>query len=94
MRSGRRIEAEITALRSALAGNERPAEAGIGPAGEASGGSTDGAAAAIQAVVDDLSTLAEEASDEVGETVRRHPVAAVAAAFALGLVIGRLSGRL
>lgn len=94
---GKTLKAELDALRSELAElyKARTGE------GEAAGGATaataeqPGAAGhgALGAQLAELNTLVRQMLDEAEETITEHPVATVAAALALGIVIGRLTAR-
>jgi ElaB/YqjD/DUF883 family membrane-anchored ribosome-binding protein len=89
MASQRSMRAELDALRAeveALRAAKKPAApepAAAEPAGEKS----------LEDQLRQLAKLAEETLAEAEDTVADHPLASVAAALALGIVIGRLTAR-
>ena len=95
---GRTLKAELDALRRELAELHK-ARAGQGEA--AGGGAAAGMAEPegeagpgfLGAQLVELNTLVRQMLDEAEETITEHPVATVAAALALGIVIGRLTAR-
>jgi ElaB/YqjD/DUF883 family membrane-anchored ribosome-binding protein len=82
------IRTEIDALLAELAKAQasQPGGEDAAPAGDAQHPLAD-AMAALGQLRDQLEDAAKDAGDAVGE----HPVAAIASAFLLGLVIGRIS---
>jgi ElaB/YqjD/DUF883 family membrane-anchored ribosome-binding protein len=86
---GKTLKAELDALRNELA-QFRTAKAGQGEAAEQPGAAGSGALGEHLA---ELNTLVRQMLDEAEETITEHPVATVAAALALGIVIGRLTAR-
>jgi ElaB/YqjD/DUF883 family membrane-anchored ribosome-binding protein len=79
------LRAELNALREELARltAEKARKAAEAPAEEGP----------LHKEFKDIQALAQSLLDDAEETVADHPVAAVAGALALGLVIGRLSCR-
>ena len=86
---GRTLKAELDAIRRELAELHK-ARAGQGEAAEPSEASGSGE---LGAQLAELNTLVRQMLDEAEETITEHPVATVAAALALGIVIGRLTAR-
>jgi ElaB/YqjD/DUF883 family membrane-anchored ribosome-binding protein len=87
MAARRTLRDEIAALKhevEALAPSER---------GEQGASVMSEAVAELEHQIGDLTRLVENMLDEAEETVARHPVATVAGALALGIVIGRLTAR-
>lgn len=80
MTGGNTLRDELDALKAELAHLREAAASRM----EASG---------INDQVAELNRLAQQMFEEAEETISEHPVAAVAAALALGIVIGRLSAR-
>ena len=64
---------------------------GTGEPGER--GATDAPGAGIGEQLAELNRLVQQMLDEAEETITDHPVATVAGALALGIVIGRLTAR-
>ena len=86
---GKTLKAELDALRHELAALHK-ARGGQGKAEESPEAEGSGAFGAQLA---ELNTLVRKMLDEAEETITEHPVATVAAALALGIVIGRLTAR-
>jgi ElaB/YqjD/DUF883 family membrane-anchored ribosome-binding protein len=90
---GSTLKAELDALRSELAQLRKPAaEPGEAPGAEAES-PAEALSAGLGAQLAELNTLVKQMLDEAEETITEHPVATVAAALALGIVIGRLTAR-
>jgi hypothetical protein len=80
------LKAEIDALRAELA-KLRMAGEGSPAAGEGAG--LDGPGSEIG----ELNRLVRKMLEDAEDTIAQHPVATVAGALALGIVIGRLTAR-
>lgn len=80
------LKAELDALRAELAALRKPAPQ-TGAAGE--GAEADG----LHEHLAQLNTLVQQMLENAEETIAEHPVATVAGALALGIVIGRLTAR-
>lgn len=76
------LKAEVEALRAArkTEATSPPPDAATAPQG-------------IEEQIRQLQALAEDMLSEAEETVAAHPVTSIAAALALGIVIGRLTAR-
>lgn len=81
------LKAELDALRAELAALRRPAPE---PGGTAEAHTASGA---IQEQLAELNSLVHQMLEEAEDTIAEHPVATVAGALALGIVIGRLTAR-
>ena len=82
------LKAELEALRAELARLRKPAaaaEADSAGAASASGG--------LAEQIGELNSLVQQMLEDAEETIAEHPVATVAGALALGIVIGRLTAR-
>ncbi len=80
------VRAELARLRQAQAAPEPQAQPGAASdAGPPAGGMGDQMA--------ELNRLVHQMLEEAEETITEHPVATVAGALALGIVIGRLTSR-
>lgn len=79
------IRTELEGLRAALA--SRPA------AKPAQAVATAEPAPEIEALLADLRDAIANAADDAGKAVATHPALALGAAFLLGLMVGRVSGR-
>lgn len=77
------LRAELEALRREVEAMRKPTQAEPKPAPD------EGAPLHLQ----DLHRMVQDMLDEAEETVVEHPVATVAGALALGIVIGRLTAR-
>ena len=86
--SGRSLRAELDELKAELARLRQAQPSAAGPAAE--GAEPEGG---LGAQIGELNTLVQQMLDEAEETVAEHPVATVAGALALGIVIGRLTAR-
>lgn len=85
--NARTLKAELDALRAELA-RLRGTEAGHEPDATAEGLGTE-----IGKEIAELNGLVHRMLEEAEESIARHPVATVAGALALGIVIGRLTAR-
>lgn len=87
--SGRSLRGELEELKAELARlRQAQPSAATTPAGEApepEGG--------LGAQIGELNGLVQQMLDDAEEAVAEHPVATVAGALALGIVIGRLTAR-
>jgi ElaB/YqjD/DUF883 family membrane-anchored ribosome-binding protein len=87
--SGRSLRAELEELKAELARLKQAQPSAAAPAAgevaETGGG--------LGAQIGELNGLVQQMLDEAEETVAEHPVATVAGALALGIVIGRLTAR-
>ena len=81
MTIGRTLRTEIDEIRAELA---RLREARAAPEGEA-------AAGGMSEQIAELNRLVQDMLENAEETIAEHPVATVAGALALGIVIGRLT---
>lgn len=81
MAIGRTLQAELDEIRAELA---RLREAQAPPGAE-------GAAGGLHEQVGELNRLVQEMLENAEDTIAEHPVATVAGALALGIVIGRLT---
>lgn len=90
--SSRTLRAELDEMRAELArlGN---AQAEPEPARDAGAASAEPPAGGMSEQIAELSKLVHQMLDEAEETITEHPVATVAGALALGIVIGRLTAR-
>lgn len=79
------IGAELARLRAAQAEAEPVADARDASAAQPGGG--------LNEQIAELSNLVHQMLEEAEETITQHPVATVAGALALGIVIGRLTAR-
>ena len=86
---GKTLRAELDELRSGLA-RMRHAP---GTAREEAHAAMDAASEGIGEQLAELNRLVQQMLDEAEETITDHPVATVAGALALGIVIGRLTAR-
>jgi ElaB/YqjD/DUF883 family membrane-anchored ribosome-binding protein len=84
MAPGRTLRAELDEIRSELA-RLREAKAETAAAG------SDSTASAMGEHLEELNRLVHEMLENAEETIAEHPVATVAGALALGIVIGRLT---
>lgn len=82
MALGKTLKTELDEIRAELA---RMREAAPAPAGEAA------AAGGLQEQIAELNRLVQEMLENAEDTIAEHPVATVAGALALGIVIGRLT---
>jgi ribosomal protein L29 len=82
MRSGT-LRAELDELRAELA-RLRVSQNGSPPAEQSS-------VSTVEAQIAELHRLVHQMLEEAEDTVAEHPVAAIAGALALGIVIGRLT---
>jgi len=82
-------------LRDELAQLRKEIEAlrGAAPAGSKAETGTQSVASYLEQQIVELQRLVQTMLDEAEETVGEHPVATVAGALALGIVIGRLTAR-
>ncbi|MFO1121223.1 MAG: hypothetical protein U1F47_02705 [Hyphomicrobiales bacterium] len=76
---------ELEELRSELASVKRPSSGGKEPEEDPDG--------PVETQLAELNRLVKSMIEEAEDTISDHPVATVAAALALGIVIGRLSAR-
>lgn len=83
MALGKTLRSEIDEIRAELARLREPA--GQTAAGDAA------AAGGIQDQIAELNRLVQDMLENAEETIAEHPVATVAGALALGIVIGRLT---
>lgn len=82
MALGKTLRNEIDEIRAELARLRDPAESS-GGAAAATGG--------LQDQIAELNRLVQDMLENAEETIAEHPVATVAGALALGIVIGRLT---
>jgi ElaB/YqjD/DUF883 family membrane-anchored ribosome-binding protein len=80
MTLGKTLRTELDEIRAELA---RLREARAAPEGEAGSG--------LQEQMAELNRLVQDMLENAEETIAEHPVATVAGALALGIVIGRLT---
>jgi hypothetical protein len=85
--AGRR-RAELDALAAELAARARQSSQFPEPEREAAPEGDE--APDVETLLDDLSTLLDDGMAEARQAAAEHPVATVAAAFLLGLVLGRM----
>jgi hypothetical protein len=78
---------EIEALAAELRRNPPASDPGAGPAEGPSGGDTGGD---LQAVLEQVRAALDDSLSETRDFTETHPVAALSAAFLLGLAVGRL----
>lgn len=81
MALGKTLRAELDEIRSELS---RLREARAAPEGDAPSG-------ALNEQLAELNRLVQDMLENAEETIAEHPVATVAGALALGIVIGRLT---
>lgn len=81
------ITAELASLRAELQ------QAADEPHLKAAAEAVSEAGAELEEKLAELRDLLADAGDETREIVAGHPLAAVAAAFLLGVVVGRMTGR-
>jgi ElaB/YqjD/DUF883 family membrane-anchored ribosome-binding protein len=74
------LKREIEALKPMAAAPDRAEGAAVAPS-------------ELERQIGELTRMVETMLDEAEDTVSRHPVATVAGALALGIVIGRLTAR-
>lgn len=79
MAAGKTLKAELDEIRAELARLRAPSPPPEGEAG------------ALQDQIAELNRLVQEMLENAEETITEHPVATVAGALALGIVIGRLT---
>ncbi|MCX7350628.1 MAG: hypothetical protein NTZ54_14270 [Alphaproteobacteria bacterium] len=82
MALGKTLRTELDEIKAELS---RLREAGIPPAGETA------AAGGIHDQIAELNRLVQDLLENAEDTIAEHPVATVAGALALGIVIGRLT---
>lgn len=82
MALGKTLRNEIDEIRAELARLREPAGASGGEAAAAGG---------LQDQIAELNRLVQDMLENAEETIAEHPVATVAGALALGIVIGRLT---
>jgi len=82
MALGKTLKTELDEIRAELA---RMREAAATPAGDA------GAAGGLHEQIAELNRLVQEMLENAEDTIAEHPVATVAGALALGILIGRLT---
>jgi hypothetical protein len=75
------LKSEVESMKSAVAAAEQPAKA------------PPIAGSDLETRLGELSGLVRDMLDDAEESVANHPVATVAGALALGIVIGRLTAR-
>jgi ElaB/YqjD/DUF883 family membrane-anchored ribosome-binding protein len=85
------IREELDALRAEIMALRHKTESAGTPHGDAE--PAGGAAATLEHQITELNRLVKTMLDEAETTVIEHPVATVAGALALGIVIGRLTAR-
>jgi len=81
MALGKTLRSELDEIRAELS---RLAEASAGPKDEAATGG-------MHDQIADLNRLVQDMLESAEDTIAEHPVATVAGALALGIVIGRLT---
>ena len=92
MDMGMTLRAELDELRAELARlRERKGGTGATGAAEAAGAAAEDGAG--PAHFEELNRLVHQMLEDAEETIAEHPVATVAGALALGIVIGRLTAR-
>lgn len=83
MALGKTLRNEIDEIRAELARLRKPAVQPPGAEAAAAGG--------LQDQIAELNRLVQDMLENAEETIAEHPVATVAGALALGIVIGRLT---
>jgi ElaB/YqjD/DUF883 family membrane-anchored ribosome-binding protein len=78
------LKAELDALRAELAALRKPEPRATGETAEPGG---------LEGHLAELNALVHQMLENAEETIAEHPVATVAGALALGIVIGRLTAR-
>ncbi len=86
------LREELEALRAEL-GQHRAATAEAGPSPAGGEATAAGGDEMLSGQLSELNRLVQQMLDEAEETIAEHPVATVAGALALGIVIGRLTAR-
>ncbi len=87
--SGKTLRAELDELRAELARMRHAPGTGKDEAH----GAADTEGTGLSEQLAELNKLVQQMLDEAEETITDHPVATVAGALALGIVIGRLTAR-
>jgi hypothetical protein len=82
------LTAELAALRADI--HRQPAAPDSSPP---SPPDSSGPGAELEAMLAELRDTLAEAGDETREAIADHPMMAIAGAFLLGIVVGRISGR-
>ncbi len=82
------LNAELAALRAEIR-RKRPEAPDPKPPESAKSG----VGHELEAMLTELRDALAEASDETRDAVASHPIATLAAAFLLGIIVGRITGR-
>lgn len=85
------VQDELKTLRDSLASGNAAPQSGASSSDRASADTPD---SEIDRALNELKQCFADVAEEAEELVGEHPIASLAAAFVLGLVIGRISGAL